>query len=181
MYKEIIVDIETLDTEPSAVVLSIGAVKFNLNEEDNYDTLDDPARCFYSIIDVTAQIRDLRRTVSFDTTAWWIKQNKDAQGVFLGERPDIETTLHSFTRFCGRIKNLWGNGSNFDNTILRSLYSDMGMIFPFAYWDDRDIRTLKYLAGDKKPNIARGTEHHALEDAKYEALCCQEYFRSLNR
>lgn len=182
MYSEIIGDIETLDTKNSAVVVSIGLVKFNLDEDDNYDTLEDEERSFYAVLDLDEQINTHGRTASAGTVTFWIGQDKQAQHVFKEKREAVEVVLKAITKWVGRNNsNLWGNGNVFDNVILRSLYADYDLPFPFRYWEDLDLRTLKYLSGSPKLNIPKGVAHNALDDAKYEVLCAQEYFRGLRQ
>jgi len=181
MYQEIIVDIETLGTGKDTVVLSIGMVNFNLNDEDNYDTLEEDGRVFYAVLDAQDQIDNYRRTVTFDTMKFWIEQDRNAQRmVFNAKQFPVVDVLEAINRWVGKSEpNLWGNGATFDNVILRSLFEDYGVPFFTPFWNDMDLRTLKYLSGNSKPKIPRGIAHNALEDAKYEVLCAQHYARLL--
>ena len=181
MLQEAIADIATLDIKPSAVVLSIGIVLFNLNEDDNYDTLSQDGRSLYLVLDGDAQINEFGRTVSFGTVKWWLGQNKAAQTVFASRSLHPKAALEKLVEWlAGSEPNLWGNGSSFDNVILNSLFADYGVPNPFKFWKDRDLRTLQYIAGGNKPDIPRGIEHNALDDAQFEVLCAQEYMRRIN-
>ena len=62
------IDLETLDTSPSATVLSLGAVKFN-----PLDT-SEPHSELYIKIDIDEQ-DSLGRTASDSTIEWWGKQD----------------------------------------------------------------------------------------------------------
>ena len=68
----IMVDIETLDTVQSAVVLSIGAVAFDPHTKELGEK-------FYVefTTDLQAQQR-LGRTISADTVTWWMQQGAAA-------------------------------------------------------------------------------------------------------
>ncbi len=60
---------------------------------------------------------------------------------------------------------VWGNGANFDNTILRRSYERQG---------DRDVRTIvelgKAIDFDARTAIPfEGERHNALDDARYQA------------
>lgn len=182
MYKEVIADVETLDTKPSSVVVSIGLVKFNLDEQDSFDTLDDPARSFYAVLDIDHQITHHARTLSGSTIKWWMTQDSQARALFRGAPVSVPDALKAMIKWVGKTdSNLWGNGATFDNMILMSLFEDYGMAFPFRYWENLDLRTLKYLAGSPKVSIPKGVAHNALDDAKHEALCAQHYFQVINR
>lgn len=180
MYPECMVDIETLSTEPNAVVLSIGAVLFALDGYDTYETLEEDGRCFFAILDINSQI-DLGRHVSGDTILWWMKQGRMAQQETFREagRVPVETVLEQLWPQI-EPRNMWGNGSNFDNVIINTLYRDYGYEQP-PFWKAKDLRTIKYLAHDKAADhIERGVEHSAIDDAKYQVLCAQAYWRSLH-
>jgi len=66
------IDLETLDTGPSATVLTLGAVKF-----DPY-TAKEPYAELYIKLDIDEQDR-LGRTVSDSTIEWWGKQDPAIQ------------------------------------------------------------------------------------------------------
>lgn len=63
---DIMVDLETLGTTADAVILSIGAVKFDLVSGQ----IDDEG--FYASISVESSLNRKRR-ISEDTLLWWFK------------------------------------------------------------------------------------------------------------
>ena len=64
---------------------------------------------------------------------------------------------------------IWGNGSDFDNTILLAAYDATFIEAPWKFWNNRCYRTLKGLAPEVK--LTRiGIYHNALDDAKTQAL-----------
>lgn len=178
MYTDISLDLETLDIRPSAVVLSIGAVRFNRHERDSFDGIkEDEDRCFYAKLPIQAQI-DLGRTISASTINWWMEQNVMAKRVFAeSENPKA---FREFQKFCRGAQQIWGNGSNFDNVILRSLFEDLNIEFPTPYYTDRDLRTLQDAAQIGKPRAPKGIEHNALDDAIYQAISAQEYWYQIH-
>lgn len=180
----IMLDLETLDTSPSAVVLSIGAVVF-----DPYtNVLGDH---FY--VEMTEDIgsqQERGRTISGDTVRWWMQQDMLAKRVFAVPPPDgVEriSTLEALTRFGafvaangGRDVELWGNGADFDNVILGSLYDAFGLRKPWSYSRNRCYRTMKNLGiGPRKPQVRVGVYHNALGDAVTQAAHLQEIFACL--
>lgn len=186
-YNDAMLDLETLGTDPDCVVLSLGIVFFNLNDEDNYETLDDTSRSFYITLDPQEQI-NMGRSVTFKTISWWHDQDAMAKSVFkscfaIQEKGDGNyNMLKRLTYDLGNCKDvcLWGNGSGFDNPIFNSLLQAYEIANPFRFWNDNDFRTLKRLAGKPKLELVRGVYHNALDDAKYQVLAAQEYARIIN-
>ena len=80
-YNGVMCDFETLDKLGTSAVISIGLVKFNLEDEDNYESLEEDGRTFDCVFDIQDQL-NMGRTVSFDTLQWWMQQDKMAQAVF---------------------------------------------------------------------------------------------------
>lgn len=163
----IVLDLETLSTLPHAIVVSIGAVALT-KQGDFVSEFHVPIICS----------SQPDRDVSDSTCQWWDGQSDDAKAASIlaaDAIPALEALL-AFTEWvqqhadAEKVK-VWGNGSNFDNVILSSLYSDYSELSrPWAYWNDRDMRTLLDLhphAKDVGP--FEGIKHHALHDARHEA------------
>lgn len=182
--RHIMLDLETLDTAPSAVVTSIGAVAF-----DPYTT-ELGERFYVELVDdMTAQQRR-GRTISGDTVAWWMRQEQAAKQLF-AELPDPEvqrvktvTALTMFSDFVerngGQSAEIWGNGADFDNVVLGSLYESFGIKRPWSYSRNRCYRTMKNLGiGPRKPANRMGTHHNALDDAVTQAVHLQEIMAAI--
>lgn len=166
--KHVMLDIETLDTAPSAVVLSIGAVKF---DADNIDPLG-----FHVVLDRHQQVK-AARTISDSTVAWWMQQNDHARQVFSQKGTPVDEALNAFSRFISGTEYLWGNGSDFDNVVVKTLHHSFGRKEPWSHRANRCFRTFKALfplAGDVDCGIESFVEHNALDDAKYQALYLQQ-------
>lgn len=175
----IMLDLETLDTRHSAVVLSIGATSFDTESLKINDT-------FYVELtnDIAAQEK-VYRTISGSTVKWWMQQDVMARRVFADPGENRVTTLEGLSRFkqfvdaYGKGVCIWGNGADFDNIILGTLYEDMGMSKPWSYGKNRCFRTLKNL-GLPRNYVApgkTGTAHNALDDAIYQTHCLLEIAR----
>lgn len=159
MTTHVMVDIETLGKNNDAVILSIGACKFDPMGDSIIDS-------FYVAIDpATCVANGLKMSVS--TVMWWMDDQRDeARSRMMGEeRLDLATALYGFSSWFGAESlPLWGNGATFDNVILRNAYAALGEEAPWMFWDDRCYRTFKNLApGIKITRI--GTYHNALDDA----------------
>lgn len=165
---DVMVDIETLGTAPGAVILSIGAVMF----EPKGDALGGE---FYVDIDVESAMRAGLHTEP-GTILWWFGQNEAARKAITapGRKP-LDHALDAFASWCGSGKKIWGHGATFDPVLIEAAYRYLNKPAPWKYWDARDTRTLFDVAG----LAYRGTKHHALEDAKDQALAVQAAYRKL--
>lgn len=191
-FSEIMVDLETLGTTPTASILSIGAVKFNLTDLDTEEDLQSPERCFYVEI-ISSDWTSHGRVIEADTVEWWMKQSEEARKIF-ADRPEklsAVTALAMFYKFVSENSEkvrLWANGINFDTVLLRNLVAAIGTklpSFPVPYWSEMDVRTLVKLAenfgGMNRSSVKKiGVHHNALDDARYQVLLVQEACRRLN-
>jgi len=179
MFNETMHDIETLATTPDAVVVSLGAVKFNLIDTDSYDTIqDDPDRVFYAVLNRDEQV-ERGRLLCPKTQTWWDKQSREARKVFDAPTRSVKEILLEFNAWVGDAELLWGNGNMFDNVIMRNLYIMYGIKFPIPYWGDMDMRTLVTLNGGDKPAYPIATAHNDLDDAMMQTLQVQHIAREL--
>jgi len=173
----IMLDLETLDTRPSALIVALGAVKFDPNGSGVLQT-------FYRVPNDWGDQARHGRTLNPDTVAWWLKQSDAARNA-LTSPPKSDSTstaqmLNDFVEFCeGSDVKMWGNGADFDCTLLGSLYADYGIKKPWTYSNNRCFRTMKNLGlGAAKPARV-GVHHNALDDATTQALHLQEIFKCL--
>lgn len=142
----IMVDLETYDVNPSAVILSIGAC-----------VIDAPEKRFYLELDPTTQFE---RTVSMATKEWWSKQ---PMPIPIGSC-HLYDALAQFT-FWIRSFNaepvIWCKGTDFDVAILTHAYNQMSVAVPWKYNNTRDCRTIFKIAN----YTPKKAEHNALQDA----------------
>ena len=184
LYADVMVDIETMGTGADTQVISIGAVRWRLDQMDDESTLAEEDRTFYARLDLASQASK-GRTTAADTLKWWSKQSPAARAVFDEEEESVARALNRFSRFCRGAKRIWGNGNMFDNTVIRSLYTTYDKDYPVEYWNDLDVRSLKYfwnkltnyMFNGKMPDIKFGEAHNALDDACRQVLQCQQMYR----
>lgn len=167
-FNNIMLDLETLSTASNAVIVSIGAVKFDEKDIDNAG--------FYAVLEQKEQLA-LGRDVSTSTLAWWMQQSEEARAVFKAPKVAVNDALDQFRDFCGDNPIIWGNGSDFDNVVLGSLYDKIGGTRPWSYNSSRCFRTIKNLLQVKTLPGRQGTFHNALHDAIYQAQCLQVYLK----
>lgn len=157
-------DQETLDTLPTAVMLSIGAVKFDLDS----DKLDPDG--FYASLSINDQLAH-GRTISESTLVWWMAQDKEAQQVFVEPKQTLESALVSLSEWLGHNKRcVWSNGASFDIPMLEHAYASYGLTAPWEFWNSRCVRTYRALPGARYvPKVEPTVAHNALHDAVAQA------------
>lgn len=162
MLQHIMLDLETLGTRPGDIILSIGAVKFDVEKglgEEFYITIDPESS-------KAAGFRAQKSTLE-----WWDKQSEEARkAAFKGEMA-VEHALIKLTMWMPPVDFtvVWGNGANFDNALLAAAYRIMKMDTPWKFWNDRCYRTISAMFLNKRVERV-GTYHNALDDAKTQAL-----------
>lgn len=176
--KNVMIDIETLGQNSFAVLLSLGAVRFDPEvvpkEDDNtaYETFHvyiDPASCVHQGLQMDTS-----------TVMWWLGQSKEAQTAQVeAKRMPLHEALTEFTKWFGdKSMPVWGNGATFDNVILGNAYKACGMEQPWKFWDDRCYRTFKNLA--PQIEIVRvGVHHNAMHDAMSQARHLQQVYKTI--
>jgi DNA polymerase III epsilon subunit-like protein len=173
----ICIDLETLDTLPSATILTIGAVKFDPHGNESVDNQMEP---FYVKVDL-ASCEPYNLTISNETIAWWAKQGTEAHNeAFEGtDRIPIEDAMHQLFLFARGCKTFWSHGAGFDIVICEHLFRQVGRAIPWKYHEIRDTRTIYDLGIDPDfPEIE--VKHHALQDAYAEAIAVQNVFRKID-
>lgn len=170
---DVMVDLETLGTDPDCVVVSIGACTFDLKEGKVVDT-------FYSVLGIQDQLNK-GRTINADTLAWWMKKSDDARQVFNTDSLHPVEILSSFSQWIStnipdkkRVR-AWGNGSQFDLSIMDSLYRNYLQPVPWEYWNTMDLRTFRRFVANNAKVENIGTHHNALDDALSQAKFVIKY------
>ena len=163
------IDLETLDTTPGCVILSLGAVKFRPNsDEEPFDEL-------YFRLNVDQQLAK-GRTISDSTLAWWAKQDpKIQEEAFSDEnRIDVEEVVNRLHRWVFGANVVWGHGYGFDITILEDLFRMYNKSIPWNFWQVRDSRTLFSILPEDPRKSMQTDLHNALADAYFQAKAVQK-------
>ena len=166
--KDLMLDIETLDTRSTAVIVQIGAVYFDRYTGEIGDT-------FLVNVNHMGQ-KSLGFTVGAETLEWWDTQEK----TWITDTKEIKPALKEFAQFAEKAKRVWCHAT-FDAQILIDAYTRLDMKPPFHYTATRDIRTLQDLSGiaERITTKAKKT-HNALDDCIYQVEYCTHYFNKLN-
>jgi exodeoxyribonuclease VIII len=170
----IMLDIETLDTRESAVVLSVGMVVFHPQD-------DIVIKWIHMGLDGNEQ-QAKGRTISVDTVMWWLGQTREAQDGLRTQRVSDTKALRELAYRITEVEPacVWGNGSDFDNNILLSLFRSFDIDPPFSFYQNRCFRTFKAEFG--APDMERPADlvaHNALSDALWQAKQLQAIYKKL--
>ena len=160
MTDRVMLDIETLGTDPGAAILSIGAVAFDENGPTG--------ATFHRQIRLTScQTAGLE--IDAETLAWWLDQDDAAKGVLTGGE-DLETVLGEFIEWYRDYNpsEVWANSPSFDCAILEAAFEAVGRREPWTYYEQRDVRTIRNLPAAVALDRT-GIEHDALDDAMHQA------------
>jgi hypothetical protein len=184
------IDIETLSTEPNAVILSIGAVLFDPYAANTAEELSEYT--YYQNVTVKSQVH---RDVSESTQQWWKEQSPEAWEALQDNQIPLVKALESLHHFHNtrtgnklpKAHRVWAHSPSFDCIILSTAYDYYKKFFrfPVPFYNWRDTRTIldaAYPPGDEtRPDIRVGTHHNALDDCISQALMVQDAHRALNR
>ncbi len=169
-YKHLMVDLETMSNKGDAAIVSIGAVAFEPSTGEIGPT-------FYQVVD----LRSCERAglhIDADTVLWWMRKGSEARAAIIADGSDLSLALSNLCKFSR--KNLtddvqvWGNGVDFDNVILRNAYGAVGLDPFWKFYNNRDVRTIVELGRNagidpKKTLQFEGEQHNALADAIHQA------------
>jgi hypothetical protein len=167
------IDLETLGTTADAVILSIGAVRFDLDTHE----VDDAG--FYASISIESNLAAGRK-IEEGTLLWWLKQSHEAQRVFHEPKDTLESALVDFVEwFEGsdvpyEDTHVWSNGASFDIPMINHALKQAGLESPWPFHNERCMRTMKNLPWAAQVNIPRvGVQHNALADALHQVKVLQ--------
>lgn len=193
MIKHLVLDLETLDTTPSSVILSLGCSLFSFEEEiSDFNHYVDAG--FYVKFNAVEQIK-LGRTTSKDTISWWKKQGKEAQKVLMPSDEDksFSAGLLLFAQYLKQSNYdykrsyCWCRGSSFDWPIVDDAHRMANLILPYNGWKIRDIKTaIDIMNGvdNGAYNLKNGTppefiKHDSLHDCAMDILRLKELYFSM--
>jgi hypothetical protein len=180
MANHIMIDIESLDTSPYCVILTIGAVRFDprgdgiVEKLELRPTLEDQTEIY-------------NRVINDDTIRWWSTQNPAALEEAMGDndREPLKDCMEKLYKFCWNRQAVWSHGAPFDvvvmETAMRQTLTERPNPIPWPFYTVRDTRTLFEIAGvslkDKK--YSTKTTHKAVEDAAHQAMVVQDAYKKL--
>jgi hypothetical protein len=176
--QHLMIDLETMGKKSNAAIISIGAIFFG-KEGVSYD------KSFYRKVNLQSCI-NLGLEIDASTVMWWMQQSNESRNEFVDnyKSRNIKYVLSEFSGFFEAnnesvrkmlprdTKNdicVWGNGANFDISILENAYNKSHKKVPWFYNLVRCFRTYKAMNPviNNLPNDRPA--HNALEDAIWQA------------
>jgi exodeoxyribonuclease VIII len=166
-------DLETMGTNKNAAIIAIGAVRMDLVTK-TVRSEGAGASTFYRVVSLESSMKS-GGVVDASTIMWWMKQSEEARRCLTSsDTCSLEEALKGFSNWAKEVpvRELWGNGSDFDNVILENSYARLGMAVPWRYTANRCYRTVAALH-PSVPRPVAGVHHNALDDAVNQAkhLC----------
>ena len=183
MLHHVMLDLETWGTAPYSTIISIGACVFDpyvedLSEviKDRFEVAIDPESCQGMRIDPA-------------TMLWWMDHERAPARTIWLHMPKLPLPAaldgfsdwlhsHSASSACCTDVRMWGNGSDFDNTLLRQAYEFTKREAPWSFRHNRCFRTLRSLLTFENAQYL-GTQHTALADADNQAIRTNQIVRKL--
>jgi hypothetical protein len=184
MFTDVMIDIETTSTQTNAVILSIGAVAFNLyNPELDNKSLNDSENNGIELLIHKNSCDEIGLHTCEETMKWWNNQSEIVRKrAFLDEpRINIKDGLLKLSEFCEKykFKRYWAQGINFDFVVLENAYNvcNIKNKIVWKFYQLRDSRTIRFMVDTvpEKPIDA----HNAIADCKYQINMIQYVYRKL--
>ena len=181
---DIMIDLETLGTEPDSPIIQIAAARFDIATGDIIDTFNQV--CGFQF--------EHNITITIDTLKWWLNTDNELLKDLLNQGKN--STLSMIESFYSWITNqgeideryLWGNGILFDNNMIKTHFQNFYHKYPILYRNDRDMRTIVDLAA-MKLGLESATEfsklhsdeniraHDAMNDVKTQVHIIHEAYK----
>ncbi|HAZ4748140.1 TPA: exonuclease, partial [Escherichia coli] len=168
LWHHLMIDLETMGKNPDAPIISIDAIFFDPQTGDMGPEFSK-----------TIDLETAGGVIDRDVIKRWLKQSREAQSAIMTDEIPLDDALLQLREFIDEnsgefFVQVWGNGANFENTILRRSYERQGIPCPWRYYNDRDVRTIvelgKAIDFDARTAIPfEGERHNALDDARYQA------------
>lgn len=174
-------DIETLSTKNNALILTIGAIKWDrkgaIREKIDMNK-------FYKRINIESS-KKLGLDIDENTLLWWKKQNEEVRfDAFENkeDRIDLEDALKQFIEWYGNAKCVWANGDDFDCVIMNNAFEICNLTPPWKFWETRDVRTLYDIGNIKNYmlNKLKLKQHNAIDDCYKQIYGCKLALNKIN-
>jgi len=168
----VMVDIESLGTDPGAAVLSVGAVVFDRTVDEDVT--------FYREASLQSN-ESAGLTFDADTIEWWLEQPPDEAKTVLTGGDDLADVLDGFADWFDDVDHdeVWANSPTFDLRLLGAAFDAVGVECPWEYYQERDFRTLMSLPVFEEAD-SDGVDHDALDDAVKQARSAAAIFDTVS-
>lgn len=190
---DVMLDLETIGLCDNAVITQLSAVAFSMEDGVIFED-------FNKHIGIRNSVQKGLK-IDGSSMEWWFKQpDKNYEDVFVKAMTSeirLEDVLAEFTAWIKFLKetygldyksnvNVWGNGALADNKWIRQAYKVCNMEPPWAFHEDRDVRTLAELGRrlfnyEYRNAVFEGTVHNALDDCKHQIKYCATIYGKMKQ
>ena len=171
------IDLETWGKKPGCAIRSIGASVW-----DNTTGKRVPDAPTFYVNVCKKSCFDKGLTFDADTVRWWEQQGDAAKAALDVDQVSLTQALNDLRCWYGHVINahgdgysvsVWGNGKEFDISILEACYAATHQRAPWPFWASADVRTAVLIGRmfgiDVKYNMEFvGTPHFALDDSAHQ-------------
>ena len=174
---DIMIDIESFDVEPTAVIISIGYVIFDPLEQGDMGGEQ-------IVVNPDTQ---KNRSTSWDTIKFHLGLPQEAHKYLLrGEEVHLKIALRHLAHHIGvhKPERVWANFVCFDIGVLENAYRQCGLPIPWEFHQIHDTKTLYRFCGITKEDKAAalkalgGEAHTPLTDCRVQVKLLQQcYFQ----
>lgn len=171
----IMLDLETVSTEPNAAIMQIGATTFDENGQLNHPTQS----CNFNLRVSLQSALFAGLHMNPETVEWWKVQDALAKSAVGGDGECV-SLLMAVRKFSAwyhgwKLKHedvlIWSHGASFDIPVLKSAFNAVQIATPWHYRSERCTRTLFKLAEELGWNAeaARGDAIFAVNKLQHDA------------
>jgi DNA polymerase III epsilon subunit-like protein len=170
----VMIDLETYSTKGNAVILTIGAIKFD--NSDNINRLENMDK-FYRRI-TTSSCLNLGMCIDPETDKWWCQQSYETryEALINPDRIGIKEALSELIQWFGDAKYIWSQGIDFDIVILKNAFEKCNLNIPWKFWNVRDSRTIISLCGK---SVQKNNSHNALNDCYNQIIALKQSLKCI--
>lgn len=169
------IDLETWGKKPGCAIRSIGA---SVWDNATGKRVPDAPLLYINVNKKSCLEKGL--TLDADTVKWWARQGEEAQKALESHQVSLTEALERLRHYVTAVETLagdnvevWGNGKEFDISILEACYAAVNQRTPWPFWASADVRTAvllgRMLGIDVKDSLPfKGTQHFALDDSTHQ-------------
>ncbi len=162
---DVSIDIESLGTEPGAVILSIGAVVVDIDAGTVSNT-------FQRNITVMSSLM-AGLTTDSETIKWWSDPARDeARSYLSADQVSLRDALNDLSAWLvyNGMTHIWAKPPKFDIGLLEAAYRACNLPIPWTHRQPLCVRTaIRWSGLDEKSIAFAGVEHVATDDAIHQA------------
>lgn len=184
--ENLMLDLETLSTEPGGVILTIAAIEFNLETGET-------GREFLWKINLKDSV-EAGFKIDPDTLIWWLKQNPEVfkdnvipDGMTQPLKVVMEDIVNVFRYTLSPKICVWGNSNRFDLGILIPYLNQVTDRPVWRFSNERDVRTLVALCPEIKAEVVKQAKadnldlHNPIVDCKVQIEYCTKIYNTLKQ